>query len=127
MPDARITDAEIAELRRLCEKATAGPWYTDHEGGPLRMYPDYRSGCSLPLTDNNKDFIAASRTALPRLLDELVALRAALRPYTVGFLAGALERKFNHTGAMNATQLGDRDEYLKVRNRARAALTCKES
>lgn len=53
-----IDDAEIKRLRELCEKATPGPW--EDEGG--KYGPD-------------ELFIAASRTAIPALLDELVAAR----------------------------------------------------
>lgn len=84
----KITDAEIKRLRELCEDATKGPWVQIDDDAsstsPLsylrdanRMHVCYAEG---EITiQNNLPFIAASRTALPALLDALEEARKALR------------------------------------------------
>lgn len=85
------------ELRELCDKATPGPWYghdcyiPDNSEVPLD-----RHKCSRTMTDTkynviadiwgadrmqaNVDFIAAARTAIPQLLDEIERLRSQKPP-----------------------------------------------
>ena len=70
----RMSRDERDELRRLAEKATEGAWVVDKMG----RYEDHDE-CKIELPDDdielcryeNADFIAASRTAVPRLLDDL--------------------------------------------------------
>lgn len=73
------------EWRDLAEKATPGPW--TWEDGPATLYsgrgpfhdllgrlePDWNG-------QNNLDFIAAARSAVPALLAEVERLRALLPP-----------------------------------------------
>lgn len=88
METNQITPEELAELRELCEKATPGPWEVDRvacthvqsgrrgvasTGGYSTNLEDWEK-----VKDENEDnakLIAASRTALPRLLDEVERLR----------------------------------------------------
>lgn len=84
-----MTPADIKRLRELCDKATPGPW---HNNGPFekafedhgwraiagskfvhvaRKYQQPYPQCAV-----DADFIAAARTALPELLDEVERLRA---------------------------------------------------
>jgi hypothetical protein len=85
----RLTDAELAELRRLCERVSPAPWRAMIEGR------DHTSGDSFIMTGQEDDrdedmyvsrdsgsaraadleFIAAARNYLPRLLDEIAELR----------------------------------------------------
>lgn len=74
-----LTDAEIAELRRLERKASAGPWDAERRGA-WDLACDGKDGgrCWVIPNGQNYHFIAAARNALPRLLDEVVRLRAAV-------------------------------------------------
>ena len=85
MTGDRLTDAEIDELRRLCERVAPPPWRAMIEGR------DHTSGDSFIMTGREDDrdedmyvsrdsgpagpayleFIAAARNYLPRLLDEV--------------------------------------------------------
>jgi hypothetical protein len=91
MMEDRLTDTEIEELRRLCSRASPEPWRAMLEGR------DHTSGDSFIMIGNDDDrgddmyvsrdsrsaspedleFIAAARTYLPRLLDEIVRQRSA--------------------------------------------------
>ncbi len=88
----RVTDEELAAWRVLCNAATPGPWTRtkperDKDGfsmgvgiaGTLGKQMVYASppGGQFPSADAN--FIAAARTALPCLIDELEAERAKVR------------------------------------------------
>jgi hypothetical protein len=89
-----LTDREIDELCQLCERATLAPWRAmaegrDHTSGDSfimvgreddRDEDMYVSRDSGPATPGDLDFIAAARDFLPRLLDELVKLRAERGP-----------------------------------------------
>lgn len=90
MSGPRLTDAEIHELRQLCERATPAPWRAmvegrDHSSGDSfimvgreddRDEDMYVSRDSGPAAHTDLDFIAAARNYLPRLLEELEELRA---------------------------------------------------
>jgi hypothetical protein len=71
-----MTPERIKELRALCEKATNGPWTVQPRGNSegsmgfdLVQVEDGLRGQFANWTD--AEFIAASRTALPALLDEV--------------------------------------------------------
>jgi len=88
-----MTPERIAELQALCEKATPGPWiWADDQ---MWFYADYQKRGDLEQNsdgswkfvsiietedghygpkENDRDFIAAARTALPELLAELSRL-----------------------------------------------------
>jgi hypothetical protein len=85
-----LTDAELDELRHLCERAAPAPWRAmvegrDHTSGDsfIMIGPEYDrdedmnisrdSGPALPA---DLDFIAAARNYLPRLLEEITILRS---------------------------------------------------
>lgn len=78
MPDP-LTPDERAELRVLCEQATPEPWrfYGDGAHGPRVSGPDLEAvpcddcGDQVSIGEADGRFIAAARTALPRLLDAL--------------------------------------------------------
>ena len=77
----RVSDAEEAEWARLAGEATEGPWrsafYGDRDEWELSAEFVIVS-CREPdtLSDADAAFIAAARTAVPRLLAEREALRA---------------------------------------------------
>ncbi len=95
MTEQPITDAERAEWKWLCETATPGPWLVDGLGVRFEhMFPrgtGYKrialvrstTNYSAPeidaINEGNRQFIAASRSALPRLLTENERLLSALR------------------------------------------------
>lgn len=78
-----MTPERIAELRRLAEAATKGPWEAKEPafmpGVKARVFgpgyaPKHDGKECLPLAD--AAFIAAARSAVPELLDEVERLRA---------------------------------------------------
>ncbi len=91
-----LTNPEIKALRKLCEEATPGPWVYDYSISTLGRVADepvngadhqvdarfYKVELDEGVNDNkgkhsaNGYFIAASRTALPKLLDEVERLQA---------------------------------------------------
>lgn len=79
----RLTDSELMRIQRLCDAATAGPWKAyiegrDHESGSSFIQT---SGDDIELcgaTDADYDFIASARQDVPRLLEEVRALREQL-------------------------------------------------
>ena len=80
------TTPDLAELRRLAEAATPGPWRTEYlmgAGNDLltaiiagRATPDDLRVIGSTLAERDGKFIAAAVNALPGLLDELDELRA---------------------------------------------------
>lgn len=84
-----MTDEELNEIQRRCEKASAGPWKSyvegrDHWGGDSIIVTGegenrgedlYISGA----TNDDQDFIAHARQDIPRLLDEIARLKKLLK------------------------------------------------
>lgn len=82
--------ADVGALRALHEAATEGPWVLDMEepvwpwvlvngrGRIVASVGPVPIGVMWEPSFANRDLIAAMRTALPGLLDEVEALRAAL-------------------------------------------------
>lgn len=77
---------DIKKLRELCEKATPGPWewqYSEKWGtsvfndtlGVITAYTNERGNPDITIAEEDLEFIAAARTALPELLDEVEMLR----------------------------------------------------
>jgi len=74
---------DLAKLRELLEKATKGPWESNHHG----VFSEYGyMVCNVSATTgkyesehHNRNLIAALRNEAPALLDEVEAMRAALR------------------------------------------------
>ena len=83
---------DLAELRRLAEAATPGPWRTEYlmgAGNDLltaivagRTTPDDLRVIGSTLAERDGKFIAAAVNALPALLDDADALRAELAHMT---------------------------------------------
>ena len=74
----------IPELRALVAAATSGPWVADRSpAGYNNVFREHgtliMSGDADPRCWPDAVFIAASRTAVPELLDRVEALEAALR------------------------------------------------
>ncbi len=79
-PSPPPTAEQLAEWHRLEQAATKGPWRKDshsgwleHSGAPVKGL-----SCSLGVIhfDEDADFVAAARTAVPALLSEVERLRA---------------------------------------------------
>lgn len=101
-----MSDAELAALAELADRATPGPWHvrilddaqamnlvavsTRPDQGPGERWPDFDHTVLVAATlvqqpryvsiaderwDENAAFIAAARTAVPRLLAEIERLR----------------------------------------------------
>ena len=91
MSETPVTDAELDELRRLCDRATPGPWRAmvegrDHTSGDSfimigreddRDEDIYVSRDSGPAAPGDLDFIAAARNYMPRLLEEIRKVRSS--------------------------------------------------
>lgn len=79
-----MTAVELKELRALCEAATKGEWFADDHDSDGNAHVWGSDGDGICKTNNPTDadanaaFIAAARTAVPALLDEVERLRAAL-------------------------------------------------
>lgn len=83
-----MTKDELQKARLLCEQATPGPWgvYQDTPFEPVEVNSPSRDIASLDTWEHRPDgresdahFIAASRTLVPALLDEVERLRVLLR------------------------------------------------
>ncbi len=79
-----MTDAELDALERLCEQAASLPWPIRHYGeySYLPFGTCYPCDLWISVSGNNRkaaaEFIAASRTAVPALCQEVRRLRADL-------------------------------------------------
>ena len=87
--DEWLSDLELAEIRKRCDRAAPGPWRSFIEGR------DHTSGSSFIMTGNgpsrgddielsgatpaDQDFIAHARQDIPRLLDEIARLKTLIR------------------------------------------------
>lgn len=83
-----ITDDEIKSARALCDAATPGPW--KHVRGPAArdvlydangrelLFTSNEYYARADLEENDAAFIAAARTLVPRLLDEVEQARREL-------------------------------------------------
>lgn len=112
-----LTPAEIAELRRLHEAATPGPWENGNEydgtrscriTGPdgLDFKVDYEPQRHFySQYKDAADLIVAARNALPRLLDENERLRAAV----------GLEARDRIVSASPGELLIDRNGHQRIR------------
>ena len=79
-----MTTEELKRLRELCEKATKGEWYEDcgcveDSCGMATIATCGHGGIVIDQYRADARFIAAARTALPALLDEVERLRKALK------------------------------------------------
>ena len=83
-----------AELRELCEKATAGPWKNEHDDcgfivgfdGKIIIETQCLGGRRGEEAEANAAFIVASRTTIPALLDRIEELERVM-----GVMADALK------------------------------------
>lgn len=87
-----MTEEELDHLRALCDAATPGPWedgtamccpdmgWVDGPKGKGTICPVYEAAKRTHTLDSNDAaFIAAARTALPALIEEVKRLRGLLR------------------------------------------------
>lgn len=81
------TPGELAEWERLCDSATPEPWRADwRDTGHYELTGDGgRQWLSLPNSGFDRgedlDFIAAARSAVPRLIAEVKRLSSAIRSH----------------------------------------------
>ena len=85
-----VTNADLEAIRRRCDEATPGPWTSfvegrDHTSGDsfIMVGEGTSRGADMYVTRDGErsvaadlDFIAESRQDVPRLLNEVVRLRA---------------------------------------------------
>src|SRR6185436_1744900 len=115
-----MTDAEMALYQRVCDDATEGPWHRvespwlppDVPTYVIAGSPDPHGGrlvCDFQFLEdrdeehndwNDAEFIAVARTAMPRLLATVAALRAELAAMT-------LARDTYRDAARNAIDAGN--------------------
>jgi hypothetical protein len=78
-----MTDAELKRLRELCGMATPGPWFNklEQRSENWRYIDNGHEMVAQWMRPWEAEFIAAARTALPELLDELERQKAHLREY----------------------------------------------
>lgn len=100
-----MTDERLAELERLANAATPGPWFPRWGGEPGYVYSQSAERVIAMLADEQNDglprpnsqLIAAARTAVPELIAEVRRLRAAIeseaarRAYAAGLGASEWE------------------------------------
>lgn len=88
-----ITHRELQEIKARAEKATPGPWTIEDEGDALvaKRCPEIEDdyvGCFSNLclgeckNTDDSEFIAASRTDIPKLIDALEEAIATIRFYS---------------------------------------------
>ena len=94
MPD---TEALLQDWKAKTDAATPGPWEDDGSNvaqatGAYANITPYQVSCMSycyggtpePMTREDREFIAMSRTAVPRLMAAVEAIRALHRPTQVG-------------------------------------------
>ena len=78
---AEITPEELEAMSARCAAATPGPWQSfvegrDHTSGSSFIRTAGKDIDLLGATINDQDFIANARQDLPRLIEEVIRLRA---------------------------------------------------
>lgn len=74
-----MSESQLADLERLADAATPGPWHVDEDWTQEVLSRDGTLIVKLPHERAREaDFIAASRTAIPALLADLREARASL-------------------------------------------------
>lgn len=142
-----MNDKQLTELERLAQAATAGPWKADIRGGCVAVYPANEehvclSGASewaihFKMGDqeeaggttfarlsqeaaDNAAFIAAARTAVPELVEEVRRLRRFLSLACSEFSSTAVGPNEAVKWAQSVAEDGRRDkaeiERLKTKN-----------
>jgi hypothetical protein len=78
----RLTNEELAAIRERAEKATPGDWaYYENDNVVVTLHPDYQYAMEIAEeigTGFDAEFIAASRSDIPKLLAHIEALEAEL-------------------------------------------------
>jgi hypothetical protein len=79
----RLTNEELAAIRERAEKATPGDWaYYENDNVVVTLHPDYQYAMEIAEeigTGFDAEFIAASRTDVPKLLDYIAELEAEVK------------------------------------------------
>lgn len=75
-----LTDKELNDISERCNKATIGPWKSfiegrDHESGSNFIQTPDGDIELIGGTRYDQDFIALSRTDIPKLIDEIKRLK----------------------------------------------------
>ena len=138
--ESQMTDAELAELEGLAEGATEGPWEGIGDGYASADFVPFDEGRCIPIlvapdgdvvyfthfrtleeTDRDRAFIGASRTAIPRLIATIKALKgeisyletelATRSQYLCEVIAGTVEPK------LELRRLQDECDALKAGRR----------
>lgn len=113
----KLSEQELDEIARRVDSASNGPWFSYVVGRDCEAWSNcIEIGCCNELgsfaaielsggTTADQDFIAAARQDLPKLLDEVRALRARLRALEAADTHGELEGGvfLSHSPALQAT------------------------
>src|SRR6185436_18237997 len=90
MKDNVMTREQLAEIERLCNEATAGPWEVAggcRSGARYIFVQDDDPGSPFPLaevfTDNDRAFIATARTAIPQMLEHIREREAVIETWRI--------------------------------------------
>lgn len=121
-----MTDQEIRRLREMANAALGGPWGVGQRAPgewEVVLPIDHASIAGVPVagvygTLKRKEtaaFIAAARTAVPALLDELERLRTDLGKYQSGRLVSPMATVWQQARQAEA-------QVLKLRGRVAAAM-----
>jgi hypothetical protein len=79
-----ITPERLAELKRLADEATPGPWRASDRGTELCIHTPTDVVCNMvgiSQADHDATFIAASRAAIPELLADIARLKTVVAEY----------------------------------------------
>ena len=91
-----MTDLDVMAIRARAEKATPGPWHDNAFHGIVTSGGDWNTSDSVSVADiirrDDGTFIAAARTDVPALCDEVEECRAR-----IAHLEEELNRKNGHT------------------------------
>lgn len=87
---AVLSDKEwLDEVEKLASKASAGPWWPHEEAGIASKPPSYEpragaiSSVAMPWLEEDARFIAAARTLVPELVEELREAHARIEQLEV--------------------------------------------
>ena len=85
-----MNDSELKKIKDRCDKAKSGPWISYIEGRDHTCGSNFiaTEGDDIELTGatiEDQDFIAAARTDVPALIEEIYRLRKLLEEHNIEY------------------------------------------